>query len=116
MAKAKITIQQLNKLIGRRVHFFRKLRGISQIELAAAAGYNSTGTISRIECGSAGIAKIKILAIAEKLSVNPIILTLEDDLTDEQFVMINNLITLMKNPSNKEDVSSIKSIIGKSIK
>lgn len=44
-----------HKKLGERLKMFREAKRISQIELAQACGYNSTGTISQIEMGISGM-------------------------------------------------------------
>lgn len=107
----KITTQELNKLIGHRIQFFRKLRGVTQIELAKALGYTSTGAVSRIERGDIGMKKSNLSTAAKVLQIQPYLLTMEENLNDEEIVIVNNFIRLIRQKTPNTTLEKIKSLI-----
>ena len=56
---------------GKRVQLFRKLRGMSQPELAKEAGYTSRATICKIEKDQRDVPREKVLDLAKALGVHP---------------------------------------------
>jgi transcriptional regulator with XRE-family HTH domain len=113
--KVKKSTEEYNKVVGHRINFFRKLRGITQTELAKALGYTSSGTISLIERGIIGMNKAKIAVAAKVLSVHPWVLTTEESLSDNQLILLNKFIKILKQPANPA-LPSIKNLIEKAIK
>jgi len=59
--------------------------------------------------------KAKVALAAEALSIHPLVLTTEENLTGEQLILLNKFIAILKHPSNPE-LSLIKDLIEKSIK
>lgn len=57
------------KTIGKRLRFFRKRAGMSQLELETSIGA-SAGMVSRIENGSVNPTKESVLSIAKELKMN----------------------------------------------
>lgn len=110
------TTKDHNKLIGHRIFFFRTLRGITQMELAHALGYTSRGSISRIEQGDIGMKKANIAVAAKFLGVHPLVLTIEEQLTDDQLVLINDFITILKDKSKGRITDQIKLLINNTTK
>ncbi len=105
-----LPVKNYNKLIGERIRFFRKLRGVSQIELAKALGYTSSGTISRIERDGSGMHKSKILQAAKHLAVHPYVLTAEENLNGEQLILLNKFMRILK-LSDENSLNSIRTLL-----
>lgn len=57
--------------IGFRIKEFRKMRGMSQQELADAMKYRSRSTIAKLECGENDIPQAKIADFAKVLGTTP---------------------------------------------
>lgn len=68
---------EINKQIGRKIKLIRKIRGISQIELAEKIGL-SFQQVQKYEKGSTAISVLRLTHIAEALDTNPSVFV-EDD-------------------------------------
>lgn len=53
------------------IRYYRKIRGLSQDELAQKVGYANRSAIARIENGDIDLPYSKILAFAKVLNVTP---------------------------------------------
>lgn len=53
------------------IKYYRKLRGLSQTELALKCGYKDKSAIAKIEGGAVDIPISKIEAIADALEISP---------------------------------------------
>jgi transcriptional regulator with XRE-family HTH domain len=53
------------------IRYYRKLRGMTQEQLALKIGYSNRSTVARIEKGDFDLSQSKIIAIAEALNVTP---------------------------------------------
>lgn len=60
----------MENVIGKRIRFYRRLRNMSQRELAEAVGYATKASINKIESGEAKAPTEKIKRIASILRVN----------------------------------------------
>lgn len=105
--------KEYNIRIGGRVKFFRELRGMSQLELAAAIGYKSSGAISLIERGERGMNKTNIKKAARTLAVHPYVLTAEETLTGDQLILLNQFMRILKDPNQAPHFKDIKRHIEK---
>lgn len=56
---------------GKRVHLFRKLRGMTQLDLAQAIGYTTRAAICKIEKDERDLPRDKIIDMAKALGVHP---------------------------------------------
>jgi len=59
------------KTIGERVKYYRKLRGLTQKELADILNYGHKSSIGKIEAGETEIPQARILAFSEALGITP---------------------------------------------
>ncbi|HRR41753.1 MAG TPA: helix-turn-helix transcriptional regulator [Syntrophales bacterium] len=91
----------LNTAIGRRIRIIRKRARLSQMDLARAAGYTSSGMLSQIERGLVGMELSKLLRVADALGVHPVALLSDLDLTDEQLIHLSEFAKLLKSPNPK---------------
>ncbi|MHC5214858.1 MAG: helix-turn-helix domain-containing protein [Planctomycetota bacterium] len=87
--------QEFKKLFGQKIQILRKKCNLTQMQLAAALGYNSTGMVSQIEKGVKGMASDKVVQVAKILKVNPAFLFSNESMSRdsiEMLVMVNNII------------------------
>ena len=70
----KIDREYLQKM-GAKIKQFRKMRGLTQEELAHAAGYKDRSAISQIEAGISDISRDRFIKIAAVISFGKIFLT-----------------------------------------
>jgi transcriptional regulator with XRE-family HTH domain len=87
--------QRFRKLFGQKIHILRKKCNLTQMQLAAALGYGSTGMISQIEKGVKGMASDKVVKAAKILKVNPAFLFSNESMSRdsiEMLVMVNDII------------------------
>ena len=91
------TLDDLKSVIGKRVKFYRKQRGITQVELAEKVGYVSSGAISEIESGDKAPSIEKLEAIAEVLRVPVSILVTPIDFNgfDKKKLLFSDLVMLL---------------------
>ncbi len=90
-----------NEKFGRRVRYFRKKTGLTQIELAKAVGYTSSGTISLVERGVVGVELSKLMKIADTLGVPASILIADEDLSEDQIVALTRFVEVLTKPNAK---------------
>jgi transcriptional regulator with XRE-family HTH domain len=86
---------QFKRLLGEKIFILRTKRGLTQMQLAAALGYNSTGMVSQIEKGFRGMASDKVVQAAKILRVNPAFLFSNQNMSRnsiEMLVMVNDII------------------------
>ena len=80
-------------LVGQRIRMLRISAGMSQDALAKKAGYTSRSSINKIELGYTDIPLLKILSLADALSVSPIELLLpvnEDAITECEALLLES--------------------------
>lgn len=80
-------------LVGQRIRMLRIAAGMSQDALAKKAGYTSRSSINKIELGYTDIPLLKILSLADALSVSPVELLLpvnEDSITDCEALLLES--------------------------
>lgn len=65
----------MDKNIGVRIKLARKAAGMTQDDLAYAAGYKNKSSITKIEAGATDLPTDKLNKLAEILGVSPIFLT-----------------------------------------
>ena len=102
-------------ILGNRIRERRTALGISQAELAEAAGYSQKGMISRVEQGKVNITMDKVIKIADYLKVSVpdllrdepakeeprqvVIEELNDDIRTE---LIGEMLTLLKQKEREQ--------------
>mgnify|MGYP000863326140 CR=1 FL=1 len=100
-----------HKQLGARLRMFREAKRISQIELAQACGYNSTGTISQIERGISGMEVSKLVRAAAFLGIHPAALLTELNLTDEQLKQLSKFALLIQHPEKAKNLDAILTLL-----
>lgn len=93
-------LDKFNKRVGARIRVFREMRGLSQIELATALGYKSTGAFSLIENGARGLNKTKLNLAAKILGTYPEVLQANEELSTEELIDLNTLMQIRKDPKH----------------
>lgn len=102
-------------ILGNRIRERRTALGISQAELAEAAGYSQKGMISRVEQGKVNITMDKVIKIADYLKVSVpdllrdepakqeprqvVVEELNDDIRSE---LIGEMLTLLKKKEREQ--------------
>ncbi len=88
-------MNDIKKLLGKRIKHFRELQNITQEELAEKVGINSR-SVSLIECGSNFVTAQTLNAIAKALDTSPKKLfdfddeyTVKSDIKEKLFDLIN---------------------------
>ena len=71
--------------IGERIKKLREIRGMTQEDLARAAGYTDRTSISKIESGKADPKQRSLVRLAAALNVRPSDLLATDNVTEEEF-------------------------------
>lgn len=62
-------MDNLKRIIGNRIRVYRKLKGLTQMELAEKIGYTSTASISEVERGNKALSMDKLELVAKVLEV-----------------------------------------------
>lgn len=75
--------------LGKKIKKFRKLKNITQRQLADKIGYSQTSTITKIENGSISISNNKVYDIAKALNIS--VTELLEDKTPDNFVDLSVL-------------------------
>lgn len=101
---------EYRKSLGSKMARLRDLRKVTQMDVAYAIGYNSTGMLSKIEAGLSGMSYEQICKAAEFFGIHPAVLMTPQDYTDDELQMIVNLMKLLKDQSNPH-YQSIKSLL-----
>ncbi len=106
----------VREAMGHKIQVFRKLKRITQVELAKELGYLSTGTLSQIENGVRGVDVEKMPKLAEILGVPLPILLSDIDISEEDAKLLVKLVNLMKDRGSSEKANAyyaaIKKILG----
>ena len=79
--------------VGKRIRQLRLAAGMSQDTLAKKAGYTSRSSINKIELGYTDIPLLKIISLAEALSVSPIEILLpvdERNVTEREALLLES--------------------------
>jgi transcriptional regulator with XRE-family HTH domain len=90
--------------IGKKIRTFRKLRDVSQVELAKQLGYTSTGTLSQVETGIRGMDIDKLPTLARILDVPLAVLVSDIDMTEDEVRLLLKLIDLIKNKNKSSEM------------
>lgn len=86
----------LGKKIGGKFRQLRELAGFTQMDVAHALGYKSTGTISQIEAGQMVMDLEKVIAAADFFGIHPAYLVSDDKLDDEDLEMMVMLTKILR--------------------
>lgn len=99
------------QIFGCNLRRIREFRGMSQIDLAYAIGYKSTGRISQIESGASEMPLEKKIAAANALEIHPDVLTANRRLSEKEIEIYANLGKLLKINPNSPHLMTISSIL-----
>lgn len=58
--------------LGAKIRQYRKMRGMTQEELAKAAGFSGRSSINKVESGTSDISRDKFVLLSEALGVSPV--------------------------------------------
>ena len=100
MLTKKMEKDELLKELGTRIRKLRRIRGLTQWELAELCGYqsqSSNSTINKIEAGKSDVPVSKLLKLSEVLGVSVAFLMGEgSDEEEEKYFAKNNAMMLLK--------------------
>jgi transcriptional regulator with XRE-family HTH domain len=85
---------RFRQMLGKKIKALRTGRGITQVELAKALGFTSTGAISQVESGQRGLTFESILSAAKVLDVHPVFLMTPDYIELADFRLIEAMLKL----------------------
>ena len=107
------TLDDLKSVIGKRVKFYRKQRGITQVELANKIGYASSGAISEIENGkkAPSIEKLQEVAAILKVPVSILVTPIDFDGFDKKKVLFSDLVMLLERAGNIPALDILHTIV-----
>lgn len=87
---------------------FRELKGLTQREVATLLGYTSSGTLSLIETGERGLNKTRLAKAAKVLDTFVEVLTVENDLTKDELIHMNNILKILTNKKHPHHKTLMK--------
>lgn len=99
-----------NIILGKKILALRELQGLNQLDLAFKLGYESTGTISLIETGQAGMKREKVYEAARLFNVPPWVLFDDREYTKEELELYSNFHRLMDS-KDPEFYGAIKALL-----
>jgi len=88
--------ERFRQMLGKKIKTLRTARGITQVELARALGFTSTGAISRVENGLRGLMFESIINAAKVLDVHPVFLMDPDDIESDNCELISAMLRLFE--------------------
>jgi transcriptional regulator with XRE-family HTH domain len=104
-------VTPLGKRIGGKLRKLRKLAGLTQIEVALALGYKSTGTISHIEAGRMVMDLDKIIAAAEFFHIHPAYIVSDEKIDDEDLEMMIMLTKVLRQRSKHDYYRALQALL-----
>ena len=88
--------ERFRQMLGKKIKTLRTARGITQVELARALGFTSTGAISQVENGLRGLMFESIINAAKVLDVHPVFLMDPDDIESDDCELISAMLRLFE--------------------
>jgi len=88
--------ERFRQMLGKKIKTLRTARGITQVELARALGFTSTGAISQVENGLRGLMLESIINAAKVLDVHPVFLMDPDDIESDNCELISAMLRLFE--------------------
>jgi transcriptional regulator with XRE-family HTH domain len=88
--------ERFRQMLGKKIKTLRTARGITQVELARALGFTSTGAISQVENGLRGLMFESIINAAIVLDVHPVFLMDPDDIESDNCELISAMLRLFE--------------------
>lgn len=104
----KIDREYLTKM-GAKIKYYRKLRGLTQDELAHACGYSNRSMVAQIEKGNTDISRERFIKIADALSVDYAVLLFDDNGNEQQITIEAVSVPVLDNitPVSSDQVGSV---------
>jgi transcriptional regulator with XRE-family HTH domain len=103
--------KSFKEILGRNIKRLRTLQNITQLELAVAVGYGSSGMISQVERGDKGMDSEKIYAAAEFLGVHPSVLFSPTEWNDDQLEMAIKSMKVIKEGKSHPLYETLRSLL-----
>jgi len=88
--------ERFRQMLGKKIKTLRTARGITQVELARALGFTSTGAISQVENGLRGLMFESIINAAKVLDGHPVFLMDPDDIESDNCELISAMLRLFE--------------------
>jgi transcriptional regulator with XRE-family HTH domain len=88
--------ERFRQMLGKKIKTLRTARGITQVELARALGFTSTGAISQVENGLRGLMFESIINVAKVFDVHPVFLMAPDDIELDDCELISAMFRLFE--------------------
>lgn len=100
--------EYLSKM-GAKIKYYRKLRGLTQDELAHACGYSNRSMVAQIEKGHTDISRERFIKIADALSVDYAVLLFDDNGNQQQITIEAVSVPVLDNitPVSSDQVGSV---------
>jgi len=98
-------------ILGKKIRMLRDIARMTQMDLANALGYTSTGMISQIEAGAKGMDPEKIIEAARIFDVHPSVLISDVDMAHEDIEMFVNLSMILKSKHKAKHVGAIRELL-----
>lgn len=104
----KIDREYLSKM-GAKIKYYRKLRGLTQDELAHACGYSNRSMVAQIEKGNTDISRERFIKIADALSVDYAVLLFDNNGNEQQITIEAVSVPVLDNitPVSSDQVGSV---------
>lgn len=105
----KIDREYLQKM-GNKIKYYRQLRGLTQGELATAAGYSDRSMISQIEKGNTDITRERFIKIADALGVDYSVLLFDQKGNDHKVTVESVSVPVLCNitPLSSEQSGAVE--------
>jgi len=113
-AHSRIVIKKLGNyrhILGKKIRILREMVEMTQMDLANALGYTSTGMVSQIETGAKGMDPEKIIKAAKIFGVHPSVLISDVEMTREDVEMFVNLSIILKSKDKAIHFSAIRELL-----
>jgi transcriptional regulator with XRE-family HTH domain len=88
--------ERFRQMLGKKIKTLRTARGITQVELARALGFTSTGAISQVQNGLRGLMFESIINAAKVLDVHSVFLMDPDDIESDDCELISAMLRLFE--------------------
>lgn len=100
-----LTGEAYRRALGKKVRLLREQHEVTQVDLASALGFKSTGTISLVENGIKGLKITSIIKLARHFGIHPAVLMSPVEMEKDDLKMFSDLLTLTeKRKRNPEKV------------
>jgi transcriptional regulator with XRE-family HTH domain len=89
--------------LGKKVKLLREQNDVTQVDLAKALGFKSTGTISLVENGIKGLKVASIIKLAHFFQVHPAVLISPIEMEKDDLKMFSDLMILTERKRKDPD-------------